>query len=518
MELLWKMKLMELTTRDHPRPRHKFPTLSLRLNQGHCTLDISLGYCGSWRGDQPLYSCVAVHIRSLISWQSQTQGETMPNPNLISPSLRDACADPDTLFVIPQDDLVRLVYKEFSVEIDRLIRAYSIRDGWCPPASPSPSHILYQEDYDEVNRTLVGVLSLRWIHLGQYETFVASQPPSLRLTRESFDWIRDYYMQTVVDSNTLYVLIMSIVINDLGKDPQLALDYQELTGEDISQINHDAVLLKACTVGLIQSLQRLSLLDREDFMSAIELGATFNFGQLAQAESAPVCLTGLLKMKDNPRSFRIRFMEQLLDIAGAAGHMDWTCAKKLIQPIFESYRNVYEACQGVLSGNLDICGGYDLVLIRRAQFLHDRGFRLPSVQESLNDRALMRILCMGNVTTLETACLFEDTWNCLDDATRQALVRALNIDGHSGEPAVQPTYMPAFLTRIKDDSALTCALRYLRRIMSAVDLQDPSVVVIERSVLGVMKQFVETGIFDRDPTILEKIDVPEGVVAQIVSN
>jgi hypothetical protein len=30
-------------------------------------------------------------------------------------------------------------------------------------------------------------------------------------------------------------------------------------------------------------------------------------------------------------------MEQLLDIAGAAGGMGWTCAKKLIQPIFDVY-------------------------------------------------------------------------------------------------------------------------------------------------------------------------------------
>ncbi|CAI7645438.1 unnamed protein product [Penicillium manginii] len=424
-------------------------------------------------------------------------------------SLREACADPDALFAIPQNDLLQLVYQEFSADIDRLKRAYSIRDAWCPPDSLSPSYILYQENYDEVNRTLVGVLSLRWIHLEQYGVFVASQPPETQLARESFDWIRGFYTQTIKDSNTLYALIMSIVINDLGKDPQLALDYEKSTGEDISHINHDAVLLKACSTGLIPSLGRLPCRDREDIVRAIELGATFNFGQLAQAENVPVCLTGLLKMKCSPRSFQLRFMEQLLDIAGAAGHMDWTCAKKLTQPIFQSYKNVYDACQGVISGSLDIRGGYDLILIRRAQFIHDLGFRLLSVQESLSDRALMRIFCMGNVATLEKAKLFEETWNRLDDLTRENLIRGLNIDGHSGKPAVQPTYMPAFLSRIPNERTLACALCYLSRILNLMEPQDSSTLVIERSLLGVMKQFVETGIFDQDPTILESLDVPE---------
>ena len=136
------------------------------------------------------------------------------------------------------------------------------------------------------------------------------------------------------------------------------------------------------------------------------------------------------------------------------------------------------------------------------------------VEASRNDRALTRLLCMGNVTTLETAQLFEATWNSLDDPIRGALVNSLNVDGQRGEPAVQPTYMPAFLSRVKDGRALTFAFRYLCRLMSTTDVEDPSAVVIERSLLGVLKQHVESGEFDQDPTILENIIVPKGVVAQ----
>lgn len=432
-----------------------------------------------------------------------------------SQSLRAACDHADALFAKSQHDLARMVYREFSPDIDRLQRAYSIRNGrWTPPCTPSPSYILFHENYDEVNRTLVGLLSLRWIHLGDYDNFVCSQSPEVRLTRESFLWIRRFYQQAIVGSDALYALITSIIINDLGKDPQLATDYQKATGIDISNSNHDAILLKACDAGLVHSLGKLPSQCKTDIARAIELGATFNFGQLAQAENAPVCLSGLLRMKDSPRSFQLRFMEQLLDIAGAAGHMDWTCAKKLTQPIFESYRNVFDACQGIIAGTLDLRGGYDLILIRRAVTFHNKGFRLMQVEESQNDRALLRLFCMGNVTTLETTQLFEATWNALDDSIRGALVYSLNVDGQKGEPAVQPTYMPAFLSHMKDGRALTYAFQYLCRLLTATDVEDSSAVVIERSLLEVLKQYVESGKFDQDPTILERIDIPKGVVSQ----
>ena len=216
-----------------------------------------------------------------------------------SQSLRAACEHPDALFALSQSELVRMVYREFSQDIDRLQRAYSIRNGrWTPPRTPSPSYIVFHENYDEVNRTLVGLLSLRWIHLGDYENFVRSQSSEVRLTKESFLWIRQFYQQAIVDSDALYALITSIIINDLGKDPQLASDYQKATGIDISNSNHDAILLKACEACLVDSLEKLPDQYKSDIVRAIELGATFNFGQLAQAENAPVCLSGLLDERE----------------------------------------------------------------------------------------------------------------------------------------------------------------------------------------------------------------------------
>lgn len=429
-------------------------------------------------------------------------------------SLRAACADTTFLFNLPREDLLHLVYKEFPEDIDRLQRAYSIRGPlWDPPKTPSPSYILYGENYDEVNRTLISFLALCWIHKGEYESFVGSQPPEVQLTRTSFNWIHSFYKETVVTSEDLFTLIVSIVINDLGKDPQLASDYCKLTGEDICDLNHDAILLKACNIGLIKSLELLSPQDKDDIVRSIHLGATFNFGQLAQAENAPACLSGLRQMKDRSRSFHLCFMEQLLDISGAAGHMDWTCAKKLNQPIFDAHRNVYDACQGVVTGTLDLRSGYDLILIRRAELLKNKGYRQLHVEENQDDRALARLMCMGGVEDSETARLYETTWQFLESQIRGNLVHALNVDGSKAEPAIQPTYMPALISHAKDERSLTCVMRYLARVMSAIKLTDASAMVIERSILGVLKKHVESGEFEQDPEILERVDVPPAAVA-----
>jgi hypothetical protein len=430
-----------------------------------------------------------------------------------SQTLRAACDDPDTLFDRSDEELIHFVRKEFAQEFDRLRRACSIRDGPRTPLNtPSPSSILYHKDHDEVNRTFVGILALRWLHTGQYETFIGSQSSECQLTRASFDWIRQFYTETITDANELFTLITSVIINNLGKDPQLASDCRAETRNDISALNHVAILLVACKAGLVPSLAQLPDQNRDDVLRAIEVGTTFSFGQFAQTENAPACLSSLRRLKDNYRCFRLRVMEQLLEVAGAAGHVDWTCAKKLTQPVFESYRDVYDACEGVIAGTMSVRSAYDLVLIRRGVSLRQKDVRLFNVEKNPDDRALMRLFCMGNVTTNEKALLYEDAWRALEDPVRESLRNALNLDGKRGEPAVQPTYMSALLDRMQDVSYLVCSLRYLAQVMNARDIADASALVIERSVYEVLEQVVDSEEFQKDPTFLEKVDVPDGVV------
>jgi hypothetical protein len=157
---------------------------------------------------------------------------------------------------------------------------------------------------------------------------VGTQPEFIKLKRESFEWTHKLFLEAVEEPADLYALIMSaVMINDLGKDPQLALDDREMSEEDISDVNHEMVPLKAIKIGLAHRLSRLSARHKADIVQGIELGTEFKFlvATVAQAENVPACLSGIISMKGQRNAFRFRFMEQLLDVASAAGHIDWTC-------------------------------------------------------------------------------------------------------------------------------------------------------------------------------------------------
>lgn len=446
--------------------------------------------------------------------------------------------NPQWFFSCSDKDALELIHKEFGPELERVQRAYAIHDyNGSTASTPSPSHILYGAEYDEINRSLVAILTLRWLHNGQYETLVGNQPERTRLTRESFNWARDFVIDKTKNPEDLYALVTAVVINDLGKDPELAHDYCKLTGEDISQENHDMVLLKAVDIrlkginaDLVPCVNRLSPKQRNNLRRGLELGSQFNFGQLAQAEDVPASLATVKAIMDShSRSLGLHFLEQILDVAGADGHMDWSCAKRLNEPVFSAFRDVFDAVNGIISKGWSLRQGYDLVLVRRDELLRNKaGFRALDVGND-SDRALLRLLCMGRVSDLDTAQLYDETWRDLEEAIKSSLIHALNVDGSVKEPAVQVTYIPALLSQAVNAAgsasretkqvALRSLLRYLERVMSAKSMPNGGmangggVTVIERNVRMVLKNIVQTDEFRKDPTILEKAEIPDITVA-----
>ncbi|KAI0175528.1 hypothetical protein GGR52DRAFT_537098 [Hypoxylon sp. FL1284] len=438
-------------------------------------------------------------------------------------TLREYTSRPAELFALSDEALLHLVHDDFKDELRRLNYAYSVggKKDSSTSTTVSPSRILYpnDNDYDEVNRTLISILTLKWIYNQQYDVLVGNQGEALKLSRESFQRIREFYMDTIGKPDELYALIMSVVVNDIGKDKQLAVDYERKTGEDIDTSNHDMILIKAVRAGLVDCLERLEEDYKYDIILGMELGAEFNFGQLAQGENVPAALEILEIMRGRERSFKLRFMEQLLDIAGAAGHLDWTCAKKLTQSNYDAYRAVYDAGIGIIKKDgLSLRQGYDVVLTRRLDLLRDKGFRALDLSKPDN-RALARILCMSSVADRNTAELYSKAWESLEDKVRQSLCESLNKDGIDGNTAVQVTYIPALVTQAVDVNGpwsphqkkhfLQSALRYLERVMSAPVNISQRTSYVERNVLRTLKDVVQTQQFREDPTILERADIPE---------
>jgi hypothetical protein len=142
-------------------------------------------------------------------------------------------------FDISDDALLVQRQEEFAPDLERLANAKFIQ-GSAPVATSvqSPSQLLYGKDHDEINRTLVGVLALRWIKAGDHERFVGSQENSVKLSAESFQRTQNLFADGVHSHDDLYALVMSLMIDDLGKDPNLARDYEKKTGKSISGLSH----------------------------------------------------------------------------------------------------------------------------------------------------------------------------------------------------------------------------------------------------------------------------------------
>ena len=304
------------------------------------------------------------------------------------------------------------------------------------------------------------------------------------------------------------------------------------------------ILLQAVKADMVPCVKRLSSKGQTHLLLGITLSADFNFGQLAQAENAPASLSGLLFMRSHLRAFSLRFLEQILDVAGAAGHMDHTCAAKLVEPIYRAYHNVHDVAQAIISRTLSLRQGYDMILTRRNDLLTKNiGFRKHNINLPA-DRALLRLLCMASASDIRTVSLYHKVYMItLDKHTRDRLIMSLNFDGSAANPAVQPTYMPAMLLRglrntdpaaypdtltfltPQKQNALTALLRYLARVLDLSGEEKPIIMegrvvtVVERNVLGTLKDVLGSEEWRRDPEgTLEGLGVPGMGVAKFEEN
>lgn len=457
-------------------------------------------------------------------------------------------------YTITDEQVLRQVQAAFPTELDRIKRATAVERGSPPritfdsqPPTWTPSEILFDTNYDEVNRTLVGVLALRWIWNDEYTRFTNGQADDVRLTEESFAGLRHYYQDHIKSNNDLFLLILSMVVNDLGKDPRLVADFQMETGDDLTGHNHDSILLevaRAQHADLIPALSYLKGGDLKDLIRGLELGSQLNAAQLAQAENVPANLEALLHLRGQERAFHLKFMEQILDVAGSAGHTFSDGAKSLTEPAYQAFSTVRDVSLQIINQNCSLRQGYDMVLIKRAEMLHHKGFRMLNVEKD-DERALLRILTMGRTASKEQAELFDRAFGALEDEKKQLLIRGLNIDATDAEEtAVLPYYMPAMLAETlqntqdspKRTEALTSIMRYLARVLDWTDeheamdiarpLRDPqtwpgaitldsgrlnpeSGRVFERNMTKA-RDTIRGPAFKLDPRVLDSLDPPEG--------
>ncbi|KAI9763823.1 MAG: hypothetical protein M1840_009077 [Geoglossum simile] len=414
---------------------------------------------------------------------------------------------------LSDEDALQLIYKAFPAEIRRLKDVPKAAESGKREPGLYPSQVLFREDFEEVNRTLVGVLALRWILAGDYERFAKYQPDTVKLLRESFNKLRDFFTTHLQQTGNVISLLVATVVNDLGKDPNLASEITQLNTEEP---NHDMVVYEAALKGKIPCIEWLEDQQRRDVMLGLECGSKLNIAQLAQAENVPGSLRSLEIMKGNGNAFALKYMEQYLDVAGAAGHINPSCAKAMIEPVFQAYYGTYDALLNIITNGFSLRAGYDQVLKNRGTMLQGKGFRQLDVGKP-SERALLRLLLMGRTDSKEKAEYFDQAFNLLEDNVREQLVNGLNVDGYEDGKAILPYYMPAlFAEGLKDPKrgeveALGALMRFLARVVWETKSEPKKKTgEVEEKSLIFAKEVIIGADFKNDPTVLDRVEIPVG--------
>lgn len=385
---------------------------------------------------------------------------------------------------------------------------------------PFPSQLLFQKDYAEVNRTLVGMLALKWLVSGDYEAFTGQQAPAAQLHQDSFRQLRQLFMGGLDTEEDVYALFVATVVNDLGKDPQLSARVADLLKDYSSKANHDLVVYIAAKHDMLPLINEAKdTPSYEKLMQGLLFGSEVNIAQLAQAESAP----GTLKHVKNimaglDHAFTLKFMELILDVAGADGHHDARSAKPMIEPVFQGYMVARQALIDIIQDKCSVREGYDQVLTHRANLLKKEGYMAISVQVP-SERALLRLLTMSRTTSKKQALWIDQAFRCLTQYERSAIVDGLNVDGTDDGVAIVPYYMPALFSETFKTTrnspttiriaVLSSLMRFLRRILAGTrPVPGAKGEVIECSV-AFAQDVVKSKAFREDPTVLDRLDIPE---------
>ncbi|MCJ1485266.1 hypothetical protein MMC06_005440 [Schaereria dolodes] len=429
----------------------------------------------------------------------------------------------DRLFYLTDTEALRLYGRAFAPELERLKNASSTVEssvcetlGMCGDNNSSPSQLLFGCDYAEVNRTLVGMLALKWLMLDDYETFTQYQSPIVKLRHKTFERLRAFFVEALEDPEDIYLLLIATVLNDIGKDTHLSFEVEAVAGRSIQHDNHDRIVYAAAELGMLPLLEEFSGIRKSNLILGLRFGSELNAAQLAQAENVPGSLKGALVMRDHKPAFALKYLELILDVAGSDGHVDSRSAKQMIEPVCQAYITTQEVLHKIVEERMSLRAGYDQVLTKRGDLLCEHGFR-PLTISSTTERALLRLLTMGRTASKDQAEWFAQAFDDLPDGIRRALVFGLSVDGHNDGRAVIPYYMPAlFAEALKNLSTtvvsekvagLASLMRFLSRVYDGTKPMPGEVGVIVEYNLSFAQDTIKSKAFRTDPTILDKLPV-----------
>ncbi|KAJ5747157.1 uncharacterized protein N7511_008853 [Penicillium nucicola] len=387
-----------------------------------------------------------------------------------------------------------------------------------PGADETPSTVLYGENFAEVNRTLVSMLAVKWLLADDYLVFAAGQKEAIKLSEKSFRQLRDFYIQRLPTKDSLHMLLIAMVVDDIGKDPNLAKEVEQKTGESAGE-DHSQLVFQAASarMDLIPALSMVSAPLQSDILCCLQIGSSLNIAQVVQGECPPASLDILKHLPSEGRGFTLRALVTFLDVAGAGGHADTRGCIVMTEPVFQGYIKAMEALDEFANGQTPSAHAcYERILQSRGSNLQKQGFTLPSLADE--EWALLRLLCMGRVTTKDQAEQFKQALNQLSPSTKADLVNGLNVNGIDDGVAIIPYYAPGLLISALKNAAdqtddtviplLRAFMRFLAKVFDGSRPQPGATGGIVEHDLSFVQSVIKSDEFQRTPELLDEVVLP----------
>lgn len=285
------------------------------------------------------------------------------------------------------------------------------------------------ENLKEFDRTILSVILLNYIKDNKYKKFVKSQNNNEKLTKKTFDKIRNLVLGAINTNEKEELLLYYLVINDLGKAQSMISFLENL---NIKTDDHDEVLKEIIKLNKLPTLHKFSKTLQKNLFNVLKYGV--NIGQLIQGECVDYSFNNINKLNEFEKMLMLS--EATLDIAGVLGHINQKGSVILNQPNAE---NVLMAAKAI---------------IENKQPKHIFNDFLKQKQKVLNinldkenadvERTICRLCLMLRLNNKADVNVVINQI-VKNKAKYQDLIKEFNETGYNNKFAILPYYAPAML-------------------------------------------------------------------------
>ena len=316
----------------------------------------------------------------------------------------------------------------------------------------------------EFDRTVLSVLLYYYIKDNRYDKFVMQQSLDNKLSKETFDLIREFMKSNFNTPEKERLLLYYMVINDLGKSQQVV---DTLKSKGIETVDHDLLLNYLLQFGMLPTLNSFSKESQESLANVLNYG--INVGQYIQGECVDYSFNKVLNLSQFERTLMVA--EAMLDIGGVLGHINNQDGSAILN---ESTADNILTASTILSTCEDVTKIFDEFLTKKAD---DMGI------ENLNPKlrkAITKICLMMRLYKKEDIEIVKNEITA-NVTQYESLIHEFNQSGYNGCQAILLYYSPALLSNANScfkknnsinsirDSLKTC-LPFMQKVLQNVRL------------------------------------------------